>query len=384
MDDIVYDIIIVGAGPAGSYLGYLLAKNGLHPVIFDHSHPREKPCGGGITAFALERFQFIQEISENITPENEMEIISHSGISVMTRGEKSSLTVSRATFDKYLLDKAVESGSIWIPERVIDVKLKDDIWEVKTKKGKYYSRLIVGADGVDSIVRKRILGPIPKEDIGVCYGCYAVSKRRETPVMKFLGGKEGYAWCAPRRDHLSIGIGTNFSYMKNIKNMFKNFISSHYPHVEIISRWGAKIPNVKNPKFYSLPCAGDNWILIGDAAGHVDPITGDGISYALWDAELSSEAIIKKDPKSFDLFWRKSYSEKLISGCKMRRLFYNRFLIENLLKISSKSTSLSAMLYDIVNSKQDYQSLPKRIIMKSPRIIKEYLISYLEKTQFMD
>lgn len=371
----IEDIAIVGGGPSGAYLGYLLAKNGKKPIIFDYSHPREKPCGGGISSFALEKFSFLREMPEEILPEDEYEgeLISPDGFSLMAKGDKPSWTLSRLYFDKFILDKAIDNGSKLIKEQVIDIKLKDNLWEIRTKKGTYKAKIIVGADGVSSIIRKKLLGPIPNQDIGICYGCFAKSKKKEVSRIKFLKNRQGYAWCFPRRDHLSIGIGLDHSDAKNIKGLFEDFISSYYPHIEVQSKWGAKIPHVKNPDFYSTPCAGENWILIGDAAGHVDPITGDGITYALWSAELASKAIINNDPSSFDQLWRKEYGENLIAGCKMRNTFYNPNLLEFSLRIASKSKALSNLLYNIVNSQQYYHNLMRKSLKDLLKTIKKKL-----------
>jgi len=373
----VEDIVIVGAGPAGSYLGYLLAKAGFKPVIFDHSHPREKPCGGGISVLAIEKFSFLHDIPDEKSPDNFFEIVSPHGVSIMTTGRKSTWNLSRQSLDIFVLDKAINHGCRLIAEQVIDVKLINNIWHIKTKEAKYKAKIIIGADGVNSIVRKKILGPIPKTELGVCYGCFAKSEKKETNRVKFLKNKQGYAWCFPRHDHLSIGVGIESGHPKEVKKMFNNFLFTYYPHVEIISTWGAKIPNIKNPHFYDLPCAGENWILIGDAAGHVDPMTGEGITYALWSAELAAKAIISNDPKAFDKMWRKEYGEDLMDSCRMMKFFYNPRLIEYSIHIAKKSKTFSTFLYDFMTNQISRQRLLKRIIKDIPKIVKEYILSTL-------
>ncbi len=377
----VRDIMIVGGGPAGAYLGYLLAKNNIKPIIFDHSHPREKPCGGGISAFALKKFSFLNEISEVFAPKNEYEgeLISPEGINVTIKGKEPSWTISRKIFDNFLLNKALDNGVKLIKEQVIDVKQIDNLWEIKTKKGTYKAKILIGADGVNSIVRKKILGPIPKSDIGICYGCFAVSKKQEIPRVKYLLNGEGYFWCFPREDHLSIGIGIPSYEKKDVKELLNNFIEEYYPNIKIQSKWGATVPFINDTNFYNTPCSGDNWILIGDAAGHVDPITAEGITYALWSAELASKAIINGDISSYDNMWKQEYGEKLLTGCKMRHMFYNPSFLEQSMKIASKSKTFSSLLYDIMQGKQRYQSLMRRVIIDSPKIIKEYFIKSIEE-----
>jgi flavin-dependent dehydrogenase len=355
----------------------LLAKNGKKPIIFDHSHPREKPCGGGISVLAIEKFPILNELKEPKAPGNTLELITSKGFSVVTSGEKSSWCLSREKFDTFLLDKAIKNGCTLIEEQIIDIKLENNIWEIKTKKGSYEAKFIVGADGVNSLVRKKILGPIPKEDVGVCYGCYATSDKDEITRIIFLKNRQGYAWCFPRHDHLSIGVGVDSSKSKEVKKLFSEMMTTYYPHVKILSKWGATIPNVKDPHFFNIPCAGENWILVGDAAGHVDSSTGEGITYALWSAELASEAILNNDPSSFNSLWRKEYGENLIGSCKSRDLFYNPFVLENSIRLAKRSKTLSNFFYELITNQISQHDLLKRVIKDTPKIIKEYFLSKL-------
>ena len=83
------------------------------------------------------------------------------------------------------------------------------------------------------------------------------------------------------------------------------------------------LPSASNPDFFDLPCAGGNWILIGDAAGHVDPISGGGILYALWGAKLAAQVIESRDLKSFNRMWRDEYGTILEERCRNKEAFYD-------------------------------------------------------------
>ena len=379
MTEQIEDIVIVGGGPAGAYLGWLLAQNGISPIIFDHSYPREKPCGGGISVLAIEKFSFLQEIPDEKSPDNFFELVSPHGASVMTTGEKSTWSLSRQSLDRFILDKAINQGCRLITEQILDIKLINNIWHIKTTDRKYLAKLIIGADGVNSIVRKKILGPIPKTELGICYGCFAKSEKKEATRVKFLEKKQGYAWCFPRHDHLSIGVAVDFVNGKQVKELFNHFIHEHYPHIKIISYWGALIPNVRDPKFFNQPCCGDNWILIGDAAGHVDPSTGEGITYALWGAELATQALLEQNPRSFDNRWRKEYGSMLIESCKSRDLFYNPFILENTLRLASRSTTLSTILNRLICNEIQQQNLMKEVVKELPKIGYEYILSKIQQ-----
>jgi len=380
MTEKIEDIVIVGGGPAGSYLGYLLAKNGISSIIFDHSHPREKPCGGGISVLAIEKFQLLHEITAPKTSGNKFALLSPYGTSIMISGKKNSWGFSREEMDRFFLDKAISQGCVLVEEQVINVKSKNNLWIVETKHRTYQTKIIIGADGVNSIVRKKILGPIPKEDIGVCYGCFATSKKKiEIPLIKYYEDKEGYAWCFPRHDHLSIGVGMGYGSTQNIKTIFNNFISDYFPDVEITSKWGAKIPQIRDKGFYDLPCAGENWILIGDAAGHVDPVSGEGITYALWSAELAAQAIIQGTPQVFDKLWRQEYGRILYGSCASKDLFYNKHLLEITFKIASKSKTLSTLFQEMLTNQIHVDTFVKKLTLKMPTILKEYLFSKISR-----
>ncbi len=367
-------ITIIGGGPAGAYLGYCLAKEGVKATIFDDSHPREKPCGGGISSFAIRKFPILHEVPVGKSEDTKIRLISPGGREAIVEGEAESWAISRKHLDYFLLKGAKQEGCRVRKERVTKVeKCKDGGWKVKTKKRVEKADIIVGADGVNSIVRKKILGPIPKENLGICYGCFAKSPLKEMTVIKFLKGMEGYAWVFPREDHLSIGVGVEIKNGKFVKREFRKFMRDYASHVKPFTIWGAIIPLVKDPNFFSIPASGKDWIMIGDAAGHVDPITGEGITYAMWSAELASKALLHGNPESFDNMWRTEYGHNLGEGSEMRRIFFNDLALEISIKFASKSKTFGRILYELINSDQDYPTFNKRVFKELPKILWELL-----------
>jgi len=364
-------IAIVGGGPAGAYLGYCLAKEGISATIFDDSHPREKPCGGGISSFAIRKFPILHEIPVGKAESTQIKIISPKGREAIVEGEMESWAISRKHLDMFLLKKAKEEGAKLVKERVENFEKVKGIWKIKTKKRVFKADLIVGADGANSIVRKKLLGPIPKENMGICFGCFAKDPTSKTTIIKFLEGKHGYGWVFPREDHLSIGVGTELRYGKIVKNEFERFMTSYATNAKPFSTWAAILPLVKNPKFFQLPTCGKDWMVIGDAAGHVDPITGEGITYAMWSAEIASKAIGKNDVLLFDKMWKKAYGYNLIKGSEMRNLFFNSSVLEISIWLASKSKTFGKILYELINSDQDYYTFEKRVLIELPKILWE-------------
>jgi geranylgeranyl reductase family protein len=364
-------IIIVGGGPAGSFCAYNLAKNGIYPTIFDDSHPREKPCGGGVSPLAQEKFSFLRKIPIPRGGGNKIEIISPKNKKIIIKGKKKCIVFSRTHLDSYILKMAMKEGSKLVKERVLDIKKSNKKWIIKSKDKKIIADIIIGADGANSLVRRKIIGPLKKEDLSLAFGYFVKGIENRPAIIKFLKNKKGYIWAFQRDDHTSLGIGTEFYEAKEIKNELDSFIKEYFPHIKIISEWAALIPMIKNLKTYEIPVAGDNWILIGDAAGHVDPVIGEGIPYALWSGELAAKAIIEGNPKKFDEMWRKEYGAKLIEGSKLRDMFYNKYLLEFFIRIAPRSKTCSEFLYDILTGSEMYNEILFKFIKKSPKILLE-------------
>ena len=323
-------VAIVGAGPAGAYCAYKLAENAIYPSIFDYSHPREKPCGGLVPAGAQELFPFLKALPIPYSERSTMNMITPSGRRVVIGFRKGKLMgFSRLKFDRYLLEMAVNEGADLVKEKVIGLEHKYGWWKVRTQKQSYAVKTVVGADGVNSMVRRNIVGSLSKMDKGVCFGYFVKGLENEDVTIKFLPGKKGYMWIIPRGDDTSIGVGSaETRYAHELKKELDTFINSFCPQAEKISEWTALIPNVKDTKTFHKPIAGPNWILIGDAAGHVDPITGSGIVYALLDGELAAEAIAEGNPERFNEMWIKKYGQQLLLSTKLRAWVYKQPLLE--------------------------------------------------------
>lgn len=367
-------IAIVGGGPGGSYLADNLTLNGFSPVIFDDSHPRDKPCGGGISSSALKRFGFLKEIEHLGDKANKLRLISPGNREALLESEHHCWAVSRRTFDKYLLDKALNNGAELIKERVVKITKKNGIWTLETKECEYEADILVGADGVNSIVRKSILGPIPKENLGLVTGYYADRNIDDTDMFKYLKDKPGYAYMFKRLDDISIGVGTYLDYSKGLTKDLNQFIEQYCPNLKIKSeQWSHLCPCIRDVKFYNLPTAGKDWILIGDAAGHVDPLTYEGIAYALWGAELAAKAIYENKCESFNDLWRKEYLNELKSRCRNVNINYHPLFQEIQIGLASRSKTFGKLLYDTTNGIISINNLNTITIRHSPAIIKEVL-----------
>ena len=335
------DVVIVGGGPAGAHCALRLSIQGIYPLVLDHSHPREKPCGGGISPSIIQMFPFVEKFRPSGFTFDEFRIISSADIQVVTKGFHDGFSISRRVLDQGILKMAIEKGARISGEKVIDVQRKGDLWKIGTNRGSRLARILVGADGVNSVVRRSIVGSISKENLALTFGYIATSIEKEKAAIKYLAEIPGYIWIFPGKDYSNMGIGSDLKYGSVLKHLLDGFIDTYCPNIKPISKYAAMLPSVRNPRFFELPCAGENWILVGDAAGHVDPISGGGILYALWGGKLAAEAIGRKDLKSYDKEWRREFGKDLEESCKNKDSFYDplKSTISLLIGLANKTYS---------------------------------------------
>jgi flavin-dependent dehydrogenase len=283
------------------------------------------------------------------------------------------MSVSRKRLDALILERAMEEGGKLRREMVTDFGRKGDGWAIKTRNGIFRADLIVGADGVNSLVRRKLIGPITSENLGLCVGCFAKGskRRREITTISFLRGIEGYAWLFPRENDLSIGVGSDPKNGRLLRGELDKFMKRYARDAKITSRWGAMLPLPKDPHFLEAPVSGGNWLLAGDAAGHADPLTGEGITYALWSGELAAKAIAAGDTGSYEGLWRRAYGNSIAEGIKTRKLFYNNEMLEIIVRFAARSRTFGSIVYDLIESGQDYGTLPKRVARQLPKALLE-------------
>jgi geranylgeranyl reductase family protein len=322
------EIAIVGAGPAGAYCAASLAVEGFRPVLFDHSHPREKACGGGLSPFAQDAFPFLRELTFVHGETNLIRIVYLHDKSITIAVKRKIIIASRQRLDQYILDMAVSNGARLEREKVIGVMKCREGWKVKTGKSLHKAGILVGADGVHSVVRKALIGSFRAHDLGICFGYIAnpsTSEGDQIISLRFLPERKGYIWVFPRGVDFCIGVGAELGRSFGLKTDLDRFLKVHCPHLELKSQWAALIPNPRSEALRKRT-AGADWALIGDAAGHVESIAGEGIPYALRSAELASEALSRNNLELYDSYWREEYGAFLSYSAKMKNVIFKRYV----------------------------------------------------------
>lgn len=394
-----FDALIVGAGPAGSFAAEKLARGGARVALFDGRPAGEaKACGGGVTSKALKAWPFLLEAGGRTV--TEVEMVSPSGEGVRLKLAEPFAIYSRCAFDSYLLERARGAGAEIFEGRVTASAERDaeGRWTVSARDGRVWKgEVLAAADGANSAIARRLAGPLANSDMEVAFGYRTpLNEGEEAPtVIAFLPGWAGYAWAFPRLDHISFGIATAqdaFDH-KALERMLWDFMVGYYRAREegsaawakrddaarerqveeklraVAGRYAARIPGLAPETFDGRRAAGDAWALLGDAAGFADPVTGEGIYYALRSAELFAEAFLKGDVKSYEAKWRADFGGELRRASKMRRRFYGDFwggpFTDRMIKLARAHPGIRRTLRELVAGDQGYLDLKRTLARRA-------------------
>ncbi len=390
-------IAIIGAGPAGAHLAYLLSSRGADILLFDARDVWEKPCGGGITAQALREFDWLQQTNTPRQMVSSVRLISAGNREVTVNPRHEFAIYSRAELDRLMRNRVVNAGANLIQARVDSLNKASGKWEISTAKGENYTcDFIVGADGATSATRRMLGIRFPPQDFYYALGWHmkpgensqangwpdpASSGNPAQADIKYLHNLSGYLWMFPRADHLSYGIAVKNQETtpQVLKQLLLDFVASQNPALaqelqasnhhstERATFYGAMIPSLQVASWDKLSAcnADDNWALIGDAAGFVDPLTGEGIHYALKSAELLAHCL-PDNLTSYDEMWRAEFGFEMRRAAQLLHKFYRgKFagapFTERLVQVAKFHRGVRETLRDLLAAEQSYIELKSRL-----------------------
>jgi geranylgeranyl reductase family protein len=283
-----FDAVVVGAGPAGSTSAFRLARAGARVLLVDKARfPRDKPCGGGLTYRALRLLPF------SVAPVVEEEVdVFELGLGFRRRfvrrtAEPLVVMTQRRRLDAFLVEQAREAGAEFRDGVKVELlPLAVDGVGIDTK-------VLIGADGVNGATAKTFGLDGHEHEVAleanVPYGPVQRSRYARRAVIEFGIVPGGYGWVFPKGDHVNVGVGGWLHQGPRLRTHLARLCREHdIPDDALTEVRGYRLP-LRRPG--ASPARGRT-ALVGDAAGLVDPVSGDGIYEALLSAQLAADAAL--------------------------------------------------------------------------------------------
>jgi geranylgeranyl reductase family protein len=290
-----FDIAVVGAGPAGSLTAYRLARAGARVLLVDRARfPRDKPCGGGLTGRALRELPFdVAPVVEDRATRILLRARYKGGYERASDEPLVALT-QRRRLDAFLADKAATAGADFRDGVRVSAVEQTDTGATLTVDGtSVRARTLVGADGANGMVAKAsglgrsIVHGVALEG-NLPYSWVGSERFAGRLVLEFGVVPGGYAWLFPKGDHVNVGVGGWQPEGPRLRDHLRRLCAAH----------GLPIDRVESLRGHRLPMrlptarlAGDRTLLVGDAAGLVDPFSGDGLYEALLSARVAADTL---------------------------------------------------------------------------------------------
>ena len=374
-------------------------------ALFDGRPPGEpKACGGGVTSKALKAWPHLLEaVGRTI---DELDMYSPSGKHLHLKLDEPFAVYSRIAFDTFLRERARRAGAYVFAEKASARGFKQTAagWTVRTQSGDEFScDWLVGADGANSPIGKKLAGPLPPAEMEVAFGYRAPlpDDGNAATVVAFLPKWVGYAWAFPRPDHVSFGIATTQDAFDHeaLDKLLWDFMVSYYDSgyrtgsgsdrvanstmqiwksrqsceadqirnelKKTAERYAARIPGLEPRTWDRRRACGERWALLGDAAGFADPVTGEGIYYALRSAELFADAYLAGSPLDYEGRWRADFGRELQRASQLRRKFYGNFwgapFTERMIEFARGHRGIRKVLGELVAGDQGYTDLKRKL-----------------------
>ena len=292
-----FDAIVVGAGPAGSTAAYRLSGAGARVLLLDRERfPRDKPCGGGLTYRAVRQLPVrVDAVVEDVVDRFEL------GFRYGPRFERGGegplvLMTQRRRLDAHLAEHAAEAGADFRDGvRATALELGEAEATVRFDGTSAVAPVVIGADGVNGLTARALeLGVRPRYGVAlegnVSYAHAREERWRGRAVVELGAVPGGYAWVFPKGDHVNVGVGGWDSEGPRLREHLDRACAEYgLPFERLAGLRGYRLP-MRRP---GEAAGRGRALLVGDAAGLVDPLSGDGIYEALVSARLGAESALE-------------------------------------------------------------------------------------------
>jgi geranylgeranyl reductase family protein len=377
-----FDVVIAGGGPAGASAAHVLARGGARVLLLEKARiPRYKPCGGGITARARAASPLAAAVSFETAAHGMY--VPGGKEEVLCRLPAPIGMVMRDRFDAHLVARAVEAGAeVRDGTALTALEPSGSRLIVQAGKDRVAARYVLGADGANGITA-RLAGFPPVSEIGAAIEVeLAVSdavqaRYRHATLLDLLCIKDGYGWIFGKADHLSVGLGVFHGHgHQDLRAALVRFLATHR------GLHGGKILLQRG---HRIPLAGGRTtrrrgrvLLAGDAAALADPLTAEGISYALASGRRAGETLLTAlhaGPSALAGYDR--YVTRVLCGdlryARIAAALSYRYP-DVVVRLAARSPSLRDATTAAVSGTADYRALVALMALKSPKVARDLLI----------
>jgi flavin-dependent dehydrogenase len=369
---------VIGGGPAGAHAAQCLAGTGVRTVLFDEKLAWEKPCGGGLTWKAYSRYPFL---AESGTPRRTVAetVIGAPGAQPVTfQLDRPVLIYSRRELNGMLLARAEAAGARIQNARVLAMEREGTGWSLRTRTETVAVDFCILAAGARNPLRDFGTALQPGDTM-IALGYY-VPGDRDRIDLEFLEGLDGYIWVFPRCGHLSVGICGKGESAASLKSRLHGYMDQRGLSRADATFYSHLLPALDTSAWKRNRVAGEGWIAVGDAAGLVDPITGEGLYYAVRSADLASDALLKSGAQAAPTAYRAALRDDIETELEFAARISTRFFRGRMLggpvprrmvELTRLSPTFRRTMCELFAGNQPYLGLKQRLRGDMLRILVE-------------
>jgi geranylgeranyl reductase family protein len=378
-------VAVLGGGPAGSFAAERLAAAGLRVTVFDEKLAWEKPCGGGLTYKAYHEYPFL---IENDTPKR---LIRETSIAAPNAGEvKMSLSqplviYSRMDLNRMLLERAEQAGACIEKTRVLGLDRAGKGWRLRTHSGTAEADFCIIATGARNPLRE-VGTEWSAKDTMSALGYYVPATQEQIDIQ-FLPQLEGYIWVFPRCGHLSVGICGKGEPAQSLRARLEAYMNQRGIAWKGARFYSHMLPSLETPGWKRNRVAGEGWLAVGDAGGLVDPITGEGLYYAMRSGDLASRVLIDdahgfaEKAAAYRVLLSREFALDLeFAATLAKRVFLGTFMFHSvparMIQFIRRSPRFRDLMQDLFAGTQPYLTLKSRLLRNLNGTLQEVLMNF--------